>query len=61
MTLDEARAAMGQGVVYIPSEEQRAETGVITSVSTRWVFVRYSDQHPEAGGKATSPAQLTLL
>ncbi len=51
MTLDECRRAVGSGVVYVPSRED----GVITGVSTQYVFVRYSgDRH----SKATLPEDL---
>jgi hypothetical protein len=60
MTLDEARAHIGDGVVYRALDETgwKREDGVITSVNDRYVFARYgSDQH----SKATDPAALTLL
>lgn len=57
MTLDEARDHIGDGVVY-KTEGSHAEDGVITSVSSRLVFVRYKgDNH----SKGTSAADLTLL
>lgn len=57
MTLDEARANIGAGVVYRP-HPGRVEEGVITSVGVRFVFVQYWD---DAWSKATAPEQLTLL
>lgn len=57
MTLTEAAAHIGSGVVYIPEHGAR-EDGVITSVTSRWVFVRYAG---DAGSKATNPGDLTLL
>ena len=57
MTLTEATAHVGAGVVYIPENGAR-EDGVITSVTSRWVFVRYRG---DAGAKATNPGDLTLL
>jgi hypothetical protein len=57
VTLEEAAAHIGAGVVYIPEHGAR-EDGVITSVTSRWVFVRYRG---DAGSKATSPGDLTLL
>lgn len=57
MTLEEARQHIGDGVVYRPPAGFAAEQGIITSVSKRWVFVRYG----LSGSKATDPAQLTLL
>ena len=57
MTLDEARAHIGDGVVYRPPHGV-VEDGVITSVGDRFVFARYgTDTH----SKATDPAFLTLL
>ena len=63
MTIDEARAHIGHGVVYRSREHRPwagpAERGVITDVGRVWVFVRYET----AGGtpQATSPADLELL
>jgi hypothetical protein len=59
MTLDEARQHIGDGVVY-RSGDGAAEDGVITSVSDRYVFVRYACPC-HGGSKATSSAALTLL
>lgn len=56
MTLDEARARIGDGVVYAPRYGAR-EDGVITSVSSRFVFVRYG---ATVYGKATAAADLTF-
>jgi hypothetical protein len=53
MTIDEARGHIGEGVVYMPAHGDR-----ITSVSDRFVFVRYTGcQH----SKATDPADLEPL
>lgn len=57
MTLDEARQHEGHGVVYQPAHGD-AEEGTITSVSDRFVFVRYGSRRTSA---ATEPAALTLL
>lgn len=57
MTLDEARAHIGDGVVYATGFSP-PEDGVITGVSASLVFVRYSGQ---AHAKGTDPADLTLL
>ena len=57
MTLDEARDAIGQSVVYARPYGAR-EDGVITSVSSRFVFVRYG---ATVYGKATAAADLTFL
>jgi hypothetical protein len=54
MTLDEARAAIGLLVVY-RRKGQDPDQGVVTSVSDRYVFVRYGLQ---AGSAATNPADL---
>jgi hypothetical protein len=57
VTIDEARANIGAGVVYRPIPGQTKD-GVITSVNARFVFVHYwGDARP----KATAPEQLTLL
>ena len=65
MTLGEARAHVGHGVVYRPRSEYRpwadppGERGVIASVGHVWVFVTFG----MAGSTpaATDPADLTLL
>ena len=65
MTIDEARAHIGHGVVYRPRSERRpwadppGEQGVIASVGHVWVFVTFG----MAGSTpaATDPADLTLL
>ena len=57
MTLDEARAHIGAGVVYHPGHGA-PEDGEIVAVSDLYVFVRYTgDRTP----KATAPGCLTLL
>ena len=57
MTIEEARAHIGDGVVYAPAYGDR-EDGVITSVSDRFAFVRYGSRQTSA---ATDPAALSLL
>lgn len=57
MTLDEARANIGNAVVYAP-EHEHAEEGTITSVNDRFVFVRYGTSRTPA---ATDPGALVLL
>jgi hypothetical protein len=57
MTLDEARNHIDDGVVYKPAGG-KPETGVITAVSSVYVFVQYAG---ERGTKATYPEDLTLL
>lgn len=57
MTLDEARDHIGEAVAY-RAAGALAEDGVITSVGTRVVYVRYEGgRYP----KATNPADLTLI
>jgi hypothetical protein len=59
MTLDEARAHVGEKVLYssVPGE---ADTGVITSVGRKYVHVRYG-QKVDADAKATPAELLTLM
>lgn len=57
ITLAEAAARVGDGVVYQPGHGA-PEDGVITRVSDRWVFVRYAG---DVGSKATRPEDLTFL
>lgn len=57
MTLTEARAHVGDGVVY-SSGYAPPEDGVITGVSASLVFVRYKGSLHAQG---TDPADLTLL
>ena len=61
MTIDEARAHIGDGVIYRPFGDgtDRAEEGTITSVNDRWVFVRFGGG-PAGASIATDPADLTL-
>jgi hypothetical protein len=64
MTLDEARASIGHGVMYRPHGEHRPwagppEEGVITDVGHVWVFVCYGT--PGSTPRATNPADLELL
>jgi hypothetical protein len=60
MTIDEARAHIGDGAIYRPrgGGTDSTEEGTITSVSDRFVFVRYGSSRTSA---ATDPADLTLL
>lgn len=58
MTLDEARANIGAGVVYRPYPGAQAEDGAIIRVSARYVFVHYRG---DTGPKATAAECLTLL
>ena len=65
MTITEARAHIGGGVVY-KSGTDAAEEGVITQVGHVWVFVRYGeDDCRQVTGSArawpTRPEDLTLL
>lgn len=61
MTLDEAAQHIGQTVTYTPHPTEHApdgiEHGVITAVTSRYVFVRYSGDHHS---KATAAAALQL-
>jgi hypothetical protein len=57
VTLDEALGHVDHGVVYAPAHGKR-EDGVITSVGTRYVYVRYAG---DAHSKATEPGDLELL
>ena len=54
MSIDEARAHIGQLVVY-RRLGQPPDQGVITSVNDRYVFVRYGSQ---VGSAATNPKDL---
>lgn len=56
MTLLEAAANIGAGVVYSPRHGHK-EDGTIIRVSGPYVFVRYD----RGGPKATSPEHLALL
>ena len=60
MTIDEARAHIGDGVAYLRRGGciDSAEEGTIASVNDRWVFVRYGTSRTSI---ATDPADLTLL
>jgi hypothetical protein len=59
VTIDEARAAVGQSVVYWPSRKfGQFEEGVITSVNDHVVFVRYGASKQSA---ATAPEDLILV
>lgn len=57
MTLEEAREHVGDKVVYQPGHG-RCEEGVITSVTERYVFVRYGS---DVGSKATRADWLAFL
>lgn len=58
MTLAEAAAGVGRGVVYTPHHGGPKEDGVITSVNDRYVFVRYGARQ---GSSATEAADLEFL
>lgn len=58
MTLEEARANIGAGVVYQPYPMAHSEEGTIVRVTDRFAFVRYSG---EFSPKATAVESLTLL
>jgi hypothetical protein len=55
MTLDEARDHIGHGVLYLP-DGGPVEDGVIASVTSSTVFVRFSGDHH---AKSCRPADLT--
>lgn len=55
MTLDEARANIGRAVTYRPHPAAPIESGIITSVGTVYVFVRYDNSHTS---QATRPDDL---
>lgn len=55
MTLEEARAHIGGGVVYLPTRED----GVITSVNDRYVFVKFNALAMH--GTACGPGDLQLI
>lgn len=57
MTLDEARERIGNAVVYRPTVGP-VEQGVITSVNSHYVFVRYGSN---IGSAATRPEDLETL
>lgn len=58
MTLDIRDARVGMAVVYVPPQGSPREDGVVTFVSPTFVFVRFTDQHPDAPGKACWPRSL---
>jgi len=55
MKIKEAAKSIGKRVQY------KDETGIIVSVNTIWVFVRYDTQHYHAEPMATSPEDLVFL
>lgn len=60
MTLEECKNNIGRKVEYIPFEgcdPALHETGVITSVNSRFAFVRYGG---DVNSKATNPEDLRL-
>lgn len=60
MTLDECKNYIGRKVTYIPFEgcdPSLHETGIITSVNSRFAFVRYGS---DVSSKATRPEDLRL-
>lgn len=54
---------VGDAVVYHPRPGAPGEDGVVTGLSRDQtiVFVRYADQHPGAGGRATPVRMLTRI
>lgn len=57
MTLEEAKASVGRGVVYKPHPEARLEDGVITRVHGDIVFVLYRG---DLVAKATRPQDIEI-
>lgn len=60
MTLEQARNGIGRRVIYQNTRvihENTRETGVISSVGVRFVFVRYGS---DPNAKATRPEDLTF-
>lgn len=58
MTLEQAQQHIGSGVVYTAPHGSKREDGVITSVGSQFVFVRYG---ADRVSKATHPQNLQLL
>lgn len=58
MTLDEARALIGNAVVYWPNRDLPPEQGIVTSVNDQYVFVRYDGDN---ASKATAAPMLSPL
>ena len=57
MSIDEARDSIGLLVVY-RRKGQPPDQGVITSVTDRYVFVRYGSQ---VGSAATNPKDIEVV
>jgi hypothetical protein len=57
VTIEEARAAVGRSVVYVPHLGAEPEVGTITAVSDSHVFVRYGRDQLS---KATLPELLAF-
>ena len=60
MTLQECKENIGRKVCFIPFDPKDRglqETGVITSVNSRYCFVRYGS---DVNSKATNPNDLIL-
>ena len=60
MTLEEARKSLGKKVTYRPYPNCKTnlmEHGIISDISSRYVFVRYGSDHC---CKATNATDLTL-
>jgi hypothetical protein len=60
ISLEEARNRIGDRVDY-RRHGGPPQPGVITSVNSIYVFVRYDSAHPSSGGVATPPADLRFL
>lgn len=58
MTLEESRLGIGRRVIYKPYKNcssKNTEYGIITSVNSRFVFVRYGS---DINSKATNPVDI---
>ena len=58
MTLEQAKENIGRKVIYRPYKGGEPEEGVISSVNTQFVFVRYGD---DCSGQATSADDLEFI
>ena len=60
MTLEDCKNNIGRSVLYIPFEgcdSSLYESGIITSVNSKYCFVRYGS---DINSKATKPEDLSL-
>lgn len=59
--INPTEADIGRGVVYTGNYNGPLEYGVITSFNDKFIFVRYSKQHPSQNGQATAREDLEWL